>query len=260
MSGNRRDFLKETAAAVAAASGLGMHQAANAKELTSQKLGEAPGIPPHLPMRVPGVHAYAEKSVAAGDAVHFRVSSTVPYELSVCRLGTEVDKLESDQVLHTFPRTEPHPQEIHPGSYMHVENGLPADRALKAITLECWVCPWRLDADQGLITNYDPSADCGFAVLMDHRGYLSIYLGDGGEFRSSWLQPGPKLEPRQWHHVAVSWDGKLATLYLDGKFDSGWAFEGPLRAGRTPLRLAAAGREGRADNFLDGELWHARDL
>ena len=147
MSGNRRDFLKETAAAVAAASGLGMHQAANAKELTSQKLGEAPGIPPHLPMRVPGVHAYAEKSVAAGDAVHFRVSSTVPYELSVCRLGTEVDKLESDQVLHTFPRTEPHPQEIHPGSYMHVENGLPADRALKAITLECWVCPWRLDAD-----------------------------------------------------------------------------------------------------------------
>ena len=254
MSGNRRDFLKETAAAVAAASGLGMRQSASSRKPTSQSLGEAPVIPPHLPMRVPGIHAYAEKSVAAGDTVQFRVSSTVPYELSVCRLGTQVDNLESDQVLHTFPKAEPRPQEIHPGSYIHVENGLPADRALKAITLECWVCPWRLDADQGLISSYDPSANCGFAVLMDHRGYLSIYLGDGGQFRSSWLQPGPKLEPRQWHHVAVTWDGKLATLYLNGKFDSGWAFEGPLKPGRTPLRLAAAGREGRADNFLDGEL------
>ena len=240
---------------MAVASGLGKRQSASAAEQVLQPRAETQVIPPHLPMKVPGVHAYAEKSVAAGDTIHFRVSSTVPYELSVCRLGPEVDNFESDEVLYTFPKAEPKLQEIHPGSYVHVENGLPADQALEAITLECWVCPWNFDAEQGLITKYDPSADCAFAVFVGRGGRLEFYLGDGGKFRRNWFySEGPRLHQRQWHHVAIAWDGKLIRLYFDGKFHGAWAFEGPLKPGRTPLRLAAAGNEGLASNFFDGEL------
>ena len=254
MPRNRRDFLKGSAAAVVSASGLGAHHLTTATRPGSREPAEAPSIPPHLPMRIPGVHGYAEKSVAAGDTVHFRVSSTVPYELSVCRLGTQVDDLESDEVLHTFERATPRQQEIHPGSYVHIAKGLKPDQALEAITLECWVFLWRLEAEQGLITTYDPSGDCGFALVVDRRGWLNFYLGDGGRFRSEQLQRGPQLELRRWHHVALTWDGELVTLYLDGKFDGAWAFEGPLKPGRTPLRLAASGREGQTADFLDGEL------
>ena len=49
-------------------------------------------IPPHCPLTVDGIHAYANRvSVAAGDVINFHVSSSYPYELQVCRLGTDVD-------------------------------------------------------------------------------------------------------------------------------------------------------------------------
>jgi hypothetical protein len=34
-------------------------------------------------LELAGLHAYAEKIVTAGQTMHFRVSSTVPYELSI---------------------------------------------------------------------------------------------------------------------------------------------------------------------------------
>jgi hypothetical protein len=60
-------------------------------------------IPPQSGMVVPGVHSYAELSVSGGDFVHFRTSSTVPYQLSICRLGANIDGPNQDDVLHTFP-------------------------------------------------------------------------------------------------------------------------------------------------------------
>ncbi|MDP7106731.1 MAG: hypothetical protein QGH41_06610, partial [Roseibacillus sp.] len=36
-------------------------------------------IPPHQPVNLPGLHAYAQKSIAAGEEIEFRVSSSVPY-------------------------------------------------------------------------------------------------------------------------------------------------------------------------------------
>jgi hypothetical protein len=76
---------------------------------------------------VPGVHSYAQKIIAAGDTRQFRTSATMPYELSVCRLGLNVDDPSGDEVLKTFLAAEPTPQPIHPGSFVHVDKPLPAD-------------------------------------------------------------------------------------------------------------------------------------
>ena len=51
------------------------------------------------PLELEGLHAYAEKILTAGETIHFRVSSSVPYKLSVCRLGHEVDDPAGDEVL-----------------------------------------------------------------------------------------------------------------------------------------------------------------
>ena len=64
------------------------------------------GIPPHRPLTVEGVHAYTDRvSVAAGESIRFHVSSSHPYELQVCRLGTDVDSPSRDEILHSFGRS-----------------------------------------------------------------------------------------------------------------------------------------------------------
>lgn len=103
----------------------------------------AESVPLPRPMQLDGLHAYAEKIVTAGEPIHIRVSSTVPYELSICRLGWQVDNPAGDEVLLSFPESPRTSQPIHPGSFVHVERRLPADRVIDALTLECWVRPWQ---------------------------------------------------------------------------------------------------------------------
>ena len=82
-------------------------------------------MPPHRALEVPGVHAYSlEHSVAAGDTLELCVSSSVPYRLSICRLGLQVDDPAGDTVLARFDESPANPQPIHPGSYVHVEKRL----------------------------------------------------------------------------------------------------------------------------------------
>ena len=50
------------------------------------------------------VEAYAQKSVAAGETIDFRVSSPVPYQLSIVRLGWDTDTPVRNWTLHTFPQ------------------------------------------------------------------------------------------------------------------------------------------------------------
>ena len=91
----RRLFLKQGVGTLVGASSLlgsgSFH--VNAAELLPATIDT---IPPHRAIPVPGLHAYAERSVSAGDTLSFRTSSTVNYRLSICRLAGEVDDVEID--------------------------------------------------------------------------------------------------------------------------------------------------------------------
>ncbi len=206
------------------------------------------------PLELVGLHAYAEKIIAAGETIHFRVSSTVPYELSVCRLGWEVDDPAGDEVLFTFPKSPPVHQPIHPGSFVHVEKPLLPGEELEALTLECWVRPWRLAGWQTLISQHDYPTACGYGLFIDAEGRVQFYLGDGGAYQQERTHTGPPLENRRWQHVVGTWDGKTKSLWIDAKLVGQWPFEKPVRPGRSPLRLAACGYDGPAVNLLDGDL------
>src|SRR5256885_4029829 len=136
---NRRQFIKRT--------GLGVAGMAAVKWPALALTGAAaskgrPAIPPHRSLLVPGVHAYADQiSVAAGQTISFHISSSVAYQLSVCRLGLSVDDPAGDQMLHQSREAQPNVQPIHPGSYVHVEKRL--NPSLRGLTLECWIRPWK---------------------------------------------------------------------------------------------------------------------
>src|SRR6185503_7268207 len=94
--GTRRRFLKYT--------GLGAASIAAAKlDPNSLLAGESKSPAGHRSLTLPGVHAYAGRdSVFAGETISFHVSSSVPYEFSVCRLGDDVESPAQDEILHRF--------------------------------------------------------------------------------------------------------------------------------------------------------------
>ena len=245
----RRQFLKQTTVAVAGLAALRLGSGSSAAATS------AGAIPPHQPLAVHGVHAYpGEHSIAAGDTLELHVSNTAAYRLSICRLGHQVDDPAGDEVLQEFPEAPANPQPIHPGSYVHIAKGL--SKSLPALTLECWVRPWRVAGFSGLISQYDYKDACGIGLFMNPYGTVGFYLGDGHGYRAEWSHASPKntLKPGKWHHLAATWDGETKALWVNGKPVGSWPFAGPVSAGKAPLRLAAYGENGLAAKFLDGDL------
>jgi hypothetical protein len=245
---NRREFLRQTGLGVAAAALLRPAK-------TVARPADAPvEIPPHKEMVVLGIHGYAEQSVCAGEKIRFRISNTVPCRLSIFRLGPDPESPSQDELLHSFSATEPNPQAIHPGSYIDVPKSV--EGPLKALTLECWVRPWKLKNWSGLITQYDEADGRELGLFIGPGGALAFCLGSEMTYDQPGLQLSAKtgLATQRWHHLAATWDGRRRRLFLNGKLAGQWRFTGRLPAGRAPLRLAAAGESGRAAAFFDGDL------
>ena len=212
-------------------------------------------IPPHIPVDLPGLHAYAQKSIAAGDEIEFRVSSSVPYTMSVVELGKNPENRDEDPVLKTFRVEKPQSQPIHPGSYVHIAKGLPTNRRLSQLTMECWIRPFNLNGWQGLITQHDYPKRSGVGLFLQN-GRIEFLTGSGGEFDPASIHQTPPglIKAHQWHHVVGTWDGKSKRIYIDGKIVAEFPFIGVVRPGQTPLRIGAYGSEGLASNFYNGDV------
>ncbi|MEO6436169.1 MAG: LamG domain-containing protein [Tepidisphaeraceae bacterium] len=245
---SRRTFIKGAGATAAA-------MAVTQFENPLLAAASPPSIPPHRALDVPGVHAYPlEHSLAAGDTLELCVSNSVPYRLSICRLGLQVDDPAGDTVLTRFDESPANPQPIHSGSYVHIEKRL--RDPLRALTLECWVRPWDITKLQGFISQEDKDSSDGFALGIGKDGYVGFYLGDGvspDEALVHRTKPGA-LKRNQWQHVVATWDGKRKRVFVNAKEIAAWDFAGPLLPGKHALRLGAMAQAGVAQHFLDGDL------
>jgi hypothetical protein len=225
---------------------------------------------------LPGVHAYAEKVVAAGSDIHFRISGSIakPFTLSIRRpeltwngYGDQPDQtLVSAGLIKEIPPIHGSfvSQSVTPGSFVLVDDGLPADMALNALTLECWVRPSQFNGPKnahpevwwGLISQYSYKTKCGFGLFLTSWGTVGLYLGDGKDYEESRLVvwSNALTEPFKWVHVVGVWDGQTASLWIDGQRLKPTPISGPVSPGNAPLRLAAYGEDGKTSHFLDGDL------
>lgn len=209
---------------------------------------------PLTPISLPGTHAYAEKSVAAGEVIQFRISSDGPYRLSIVRLGWDVSGPSRDWVIQRFPESPGAVQPIPTGSYVHVADALPSS-AFPALSLECWVRPWLNQKWQGLISQYTYPTTCGFGLFLDPSGKPAFYFGDGGNFQAGWLVTSDISIPlNEWTHIAAVFNQGAGTLWVDGAVRSTVIGPGTVNPGSAPLRLAAYGASGLTGNCLDGDL------
>jgi N,N-dimethylformamidase len=218
------------------------------------RISASSAIPPHRAIHLPGVHAYvSEQSVHAGERIDFFVSSEVPYILSICK-PTQIDERSADEILHTFPASPAWVQPIMPGSYIHIERGLPATQTYEAFSVELWVKPWAFGRRQALIGQFNAPEQCGFGLFLNEVGQVELYLGDGGAFRDEAVVVGAALDRQSWHHLVGTWDGRVASLWMDGSKVGSRSIQGVFRAGPAPLRIGAAGITGVADQFADADL------
>jgi hypothetical protein len=237
------------------------------------------------PTPVEGLHAYTQKhSVSPGDTIDFRVSSSVPYRFNVVRLRSNPNDndpnsgaiIKDDETVVPVPSADgadwpAKQQNLHLGSYVHVETGLPSDATYTELTLECWVRPFDTAAQQGLVTQYSLEDAAGIALLLDKTGKPRVYLGDGVAYDTKrWCTGTEQLKTmmeqkekgeEDWYHVVAVWDGSQVTLWLNGDQqhfkETGkqeFSLSGPVRPGSAPLRLGACGEGGYTSNLLNGDL------
>ena len=216
---------------------------------------ETSKIPEHRSVNLPGLHAYAQKSIAAGEEIEFRVSSAVPYELSLVQLGPDPENRDEDPVLERIQVEHPQAQPIHPGSYVHVPKGLPAGAPLAEFTLEGWIRPFKLQGWQGLITQGDSQDNIGIGVFLNEGriAFVTIEETEQGSEAMHQTEPG-LIDVQKWHHVVASWDGETKRIYVNGNLAGEFPFSGQGRPGKTALRLGAFGKQGKASDFYDGDL------
>jgi hypothetical protein len=214
-------------------------------------------IPPQRVQILYGLHAYTDKlSVEPGEEIQFHATSTVPYKLSVCRLGEQVDDPAGDEVLTEFDESAPRLQPIRPGSYVSVEKGLESDAALDAVTIECWVRPYLCDEPTGVMTQFDLPAAGSFALFLNPTWRVSFYLGDGRGYEPAQLHHSPEnvLKRGEWHHLVGRWDGKEKSIWVNGEQIAAWPFAGEVRGCDVPIRLGARGDWGETFRLLDADI------
>jgi N,N-dimethylformamidase len=100
-------------------------------------------------------------------------------------------------------------QPIATGSYVLVPDS-EALRLGEEFTIQAWLWP-TLPArghDQGIVTQWSPTARAGFALLLDGAGRLALRLGDGAGGSVQVTAPEP-LSAKRWVFVAASYgDGR----------------------------------------------------
>jgi N,N-dimethylformamidase len=245
MPTTRREFIKRTGLAVAATSAVSPPISAVGARSSE--------IPPHRALYLEGVHAYASsESVPAGGRISFHVSSTAPWQLSICCLGLKVDNPAADEVLHKFAVAKPASQPIHPGSYIHVQRGLTG--RYHQLSIECWIRLWKIASPAAVLAQFDKDKPAGFALFVNPDRSVVLYVGDGSRLKYLAFA-NCTLAHQRWHHVVVTCDTGSANIWVDGQMrDTKPTFPSSIQMDRAPLRVAAAGSEGKADYFLDADL------
>jgi N,N-dimethylformamidase len=247
---NRREFIRRTGIGAAGLTAINFAPLARAATGARAAL-----IPPHRALDVPGVHAYPiEHSVAAGDTLELCVSATVPYSMTICRLGLQVDDPAGDTVMADLGAQSAIAQPIHPGSYVHVAKGLRS--SLRVFSIECWVRPWSLTQLQGVVTQEDKNSSDGFALGIGKDGYVGFYLGDGASPDEALVHRTRvgAVTRNKWNHVVATWDGQRKRVFVNGEEAGAWDFAGKFVTGQHPLRLGAMAQGGVAQHFLDGDI------
>jgi hypothetical protein len=246
---SRRNFLKASAGI-----------AAGVSLRTSHAVGGESGqtldgsIPLQEATAFPGLHAYAQKSIAAGEDIIFRVSSSVPYDLRVMRLAGEVDNPDSDIEVGSFLNAPAGVQPVHLGSYVDIAKSISNDEIKNGFSIECWLRPWGFNQAQGILTQIDDEGK-GYGLFLRPDSRIELSWDSDGFDEKKQLATGEfRMARRVWTHIVAVFNDLGVHIYCDGELCASLSGSCYPVAVSAPIRIGSAGGKEGATQFLDGDI------
>jgi len=129
----------------------------------------------------------------------------------------------------------------------------------ETLTIAAWVRPSRVDREMALVSKLSSAfgpRDRWLELRLERGGRVVLGLPDGGG-RGPLVRSSRALVPGRWVHVAATFDGARAVVYVDGQAE-GEARLPAFDASRGQLFLAArpdgTGRRARVGTGFEGRL------
>ncbi len=116
-----------------------------------------------------------------------------------------------------------------------------------AITLMGWIKTTESVAAD--IVGKDDGSDRNYNIHVATSGKL--FLNGGGRTAMPGTTP---INDDAWHHVAGTWDGDAAIIYVDGEEEASSTFPGPIATSDVPVKIGLRGNGEGVDRVFRGVI------
>ncbi len=114
----------------------------------------------------------------------------------------------------------------------------PAISLTNALSIEAWVKTDNAAATQYIVTKGINDQTNGQYGLVLVNGIVQFHMWQNGHQGAVGVT---QLASGVWYHLAGTWDGTTASVYINGVLDSQSSFVGPMTANSEPLRIGILG-------------------
>jgi len=107
------------------------------------------------------------------------------------------------------------------------------------LTVEAWVQPDKIGARQSIVSKWDGGGDASYSLELTSDNKFLFYLHNGTKTQS--ITGNTVVAIGTWYHVAGTYDGSNANLYVDGNLEEGpITLVAPMTNSNVPLRIGAS--------------------
>ena len=110
------------------------------------------------------------------------------------------------------------------------------------LTVEAWVQPGKIGARQSIVSKWDGGGDASYSLELTAGNKFLFYLHNGTT--TKYITGTTTVIDGTWYHVAGTYDGSSANLYVDGDLEAGpTTLVAPMTTSSVPLRIGASAQK-----------------
>ncbi len=118
---------------------------------------------------------------------------------------------------------------------------VPSDSSIMpaTLTVEAWIQPGKTGARQSIVSKWDGMGDASYSLELTAGNKFLFYLHNGTKTQS--ITGTTVVAIGTWYHVAGTYDGSSANLYVDGNLEEGpTTLVAPMTNSNVPLRIGVS--------------------